>query len=92
MWVLPYAFPKFKGAAFDGLLIYPEGELLIPSCSITEEFKDSLLKLIERVGSEVEARKVPSYAECRYCDISKEDCSDRITEDEQRGSGETDLF
>jgi len=92
MWAMPYAYPKYKGIGFDGLLIYPDRELSIPSCSITEEFKDSLLELIERVGSFIEARKVPSYAECKYCDISKGDCSDRVEENEQQGSVTIDLF
>jgi hypothetical protein len=92
MWAMPYAYPKYKSVTFDGLLIYPDRELAIPSCSITEEFKDSLLKLIERVGSSMEARKVPSYAECKYCDIGKEYCVDRVEEDAPQGSVTTDLF
>jgi hypothetical protein len=92
MWALPYAYTKYKGIAFDGLLIYRERELRVPASSVTDEFKDNLLNLIKRVGSSVEARRIPSYAECKYCDISKEDCADRIEEDEQPGSVMTDLF
>jgi hypothetical protein len=90
MWALPYAYPKYRG--IDGLLIYRDHEASIPASSITEEFKDTLLKLIERIGSSDEAHKVPSYAECKYCDISKEECVDRVEEDGQQGSITTDLF
>jgi hypothetical protein len=64
----------------------------IPASSITDEFKDTLLKLIERIAASDEAQKIPSYAECKYCDIGKEDCVDRVEENEQQGSVITDLF
>jgi hypothetical protein len=92
MWALPYAFPKYRGIAFDGLLVYTDHVISIPSYSITDEFKDTLLQLIERIGSSTAARKAPSYAECRFCDISKVDCVDRVEKDGQEGSVMTDLF
>jgi hypothetical protein len=92
MWALPYAYPRYKRLTFDGLLVYPGGQEIIPASLVNDVFKDALLSLIARVGSSIEAHKVPSYAECRFCDVSKEDCADRIEADEHEGLITTDLF
>jgi hypothetical protein len=90
MWALPYAYPKYREITFEGLLVYPDLLRHVPTVSVDDAFKESLIELIGRIGSPIEARKVPSYAECRYCDIGKEHCAARVEEPE--GSITTDVF
>jgi hypothetical protein len=90
MWALQYADPRYRGLTFDGLLVYPDGQLPIPASSLNDEFKEALLSLIGRLGSPIEAQKAPSFAECKYCDISKEHCVERV--EEQGGFVATDIF
>jgi hypothetical protein len=92
MWALPYAYPKYRETVFDGLIAYPDRMRHIPAALVSDEFKNTLIELIARIGSSTEAHKVPSYSECKYCEIGKEDCADRIEEEETEGSITTTLF
>ena len=47
--------------------------------------------LIRRPAAETPARRVPSAGECRWCDITAEDCSERV-EGEARGEWATEDF
>ena len=41
-------------------------------------FVENLASLIRRLASETLARRVSSGSECRFCDITADDCPDRI--------------
>ena len=66
-----------------GLLRWKAGGALVPVSGVDREFADRLGALIRRLAADTPARRVPSAQECRGCDITKEDCPDRI----QGGTG-----
>jgi len=87
MMLLPKAIieeegQKYKGVKFDGCIVYKLG---VPNADIPAEAADdeSLKKEIWRTikqitGDEADCRKVPSRKECGYCDITCENCDERI--------------
>ena len=72
-------------------MIYPDGNVQIPVSGLDQRFIDRLGALIRRLADETPARRVPSISECRFCDITAEDCPERV-EDEVREEGVTADF
>ena len=91
MYAVPKALEQYRGTEFRGHVIYPDGNVQIPASGLDEKFIQNLGGLIRRLASETPARRVPSGPECRFCDITGEDCPDRI-EDELRQEGTTEDF
>lgn len=87
MWAIPLALPFYKSIQFDGLVVYHDQEIPIPHSEIKGSFPSRLVELIQRVAAESPAIKVPSSAECRFCDLTKDSCPDRI---EYIGNGTSD--
>ena len=78
MIFLPVCIEEYKGVAFDGEVIYTDSMIPIHSTDIDSSLKEVVWELIKRIGSDKPCRKVPSHNECRWCDISKEDCLERV--------------
>lgn len=78
MYAVPLALPKFSGMRFDGLLVYSDHQIEIPASEMNGAFIQSLGALIRRVGSNDQARRIPAASECRFCDLTRVDCEDRI--------------
>lgn len=57
-------------------------EVEIPAAAVDEDFKKRLFALIGRIAAPEPARKVPSFAECRFCDIARTHCPERVEQDE----------
>jgi PD-(D/E)XK nuclease superfamily len=103
MYALPRAFEKYRDKPMTARLKYlpdryspqlgpgPPRIVEVPGSSIDQLFITRLGEVIRRVAADAPAIKVPSVRECAWCDISKEDCPERIDRTEaQRGS--TDDF
>jgi hypothetical protein len=78
MWALPYAVPEYKEIRFDGVVIYRDHQVEIPNSAIDETFKKSLINLLHRISADEIATRVPSCSECGFCDITKDDCPERM--------------
>lgn len=79
MILLPKCIERYKDVVFDGLVIYNNNEEVpISSMDIDQNLRDVVQKLIDKVCEEESLRKVPSYNECKWCDISKDDCPERM--------------
>ena len=76
---------------FRGHVIYPDGNVQIPVSGLDRKFIDRLSNLIRRLADENPARRVPSASECRWCDITREDCPERV-EAETKQEGMTGDF
>lgn len=85
MYALPRAIGRYKGLQFDGCLVYSDHEETIPASTITAAFINRLGEAIQRVASSDPAVIIPAFAECRYCDITSEDCAERVEKPEQAG-------
>ena len=46
--------------------------------SLHTQFKKDLGALIRRIAADKPAARVPSEHECRFCDITAEDCPQRV--------------
>jgi CRISPR/Cas system-associated exonuclease Cas4 (RecB family) len=78
MWAVPLALPKYSGVRFDGLVVYPDHEVPIPAESVNAGFVENLAGLIKRVSAEAPARRVPNLDECKFCDLTLKDCTERV--------------
>jgi len=78
MYALPY-INQFRGRRFQGRLVYRDDRVVdIPSDSVSDKFKWELFALIRRIADSQPARRVPSALECGMCDLTPNDCPDRI--------------
>ena len=91
MYAVPKALGQYKGVTFDGKIVYDDHEVDIPAYAVDETFVANCSNLISRLASGSPARKVPSTTECRFCNISTTDCSERLADD-VREEGMTDDF
>ena len=80
MYALPKSLAHFHGVEFRGHVVYPDSQVGIPASAVDRKFTERLGGLIRRLASETPARRVPSAGECRWCDITAEDCPDRIND------------
>jgi len=90
MWALPLSRTEYKGFQFNGVVSYSDHEVPIPNTAVTDDFIGKLVGIIQRIGGPDAANRVPSGSECRFCDITKIDCSERI--DGDQACGFTDVF
>ena len=79
MWAIPLAFRQYSAVTFDGEVTYQDQQVPIPSSAINESFISNLAKLVQRVGGSKPLSKVPSAAECGFCQIASTECSERIS-------------
>ena len=91
MYAVPKALEQYRDVQFRGHVVYPGSHVGIPASGVDEKFVQNLGGLIRRLAAETPARRVPSTQECRWCDITAEDCSARI-DDGPREEGITEDF
>ena len=77
-YAVPKALEQYRGIRFKGHVVYPDSQVGIPASGLDQKFIQNLGGLIRRLASETPARRVPSTGECRFCDITAEDCPERV--------------
>ncbi len=92
MLVLPLTHAACKGVSLAGEVQYRDGRLAIPAEKLDAETKALITATIERVGGDEPLPRVPSVAECRFCDIGAADCPERVDEAQRVEVVRTDLF
>ena len=80
-YAVPRALPQFPGKDARGQVRYHDSYVGSPASAVNPEFIANMGALIRRLAADEPARRVPSATECRFCDISKEDCPVRIDVD-----------
>ena len=70
-----------QSAKLAGEVVYPTRTARVPMGSLHTQFKTDLGALIRRIAADSPAARVPSEHECRFCDITANDCPNRM-EDE----------
>ena len=90
------ALPLMRHAASVGSLRgevqYRDHVISIPPDAITLEFRERFRNLMARISAQEPATKVPSYHECRFCDIGPDDCPERTEAHPGGGQIDHDLF
>ena len=94
--IYQYAVPKglemYRELEFRRQLAYTDHVVEIPPEAVDQGFVRSLSALVQRLGRDGPARRVPSVGECRFCDITEADCPERVEGEPQAGVGTTDDF
>lgn len=82
MWLVPNVLTEQHGGVrLDGLVVYNDREVPIAASTVNQEFINQAIKLIGILASTEEPETVPSFGECKWCDILSEHCPSRIDED-----------
>ncbi len=83
MIILPMALEEYRDTKFDGVIVYRDGvkNVDIPSSAADDESLEKIIwNTIKKIsGLEADCRKTPSRTECKWCDITCVDCSEKIT-------------
>lgn len=90
--LLPISHSRYRGLRLAGRLVYSTEVMEIEADQVDEEFKAQFREAIATLSSDNPARKVPSFHECRYCDISGKYCSERVEDNQLEEPDEHDLF
>ena len=80
------------GRHVAGEIVYPDRSVKVGPGSVHNDFIRDMGALIRRLASDEPGRRVPSAQECRFCDISGEDCPERIDVKPDRKAVATDDF
>jgi hypothetical protein len=78
MLSLPHVEGPCKGRRLEGRIVYKNMVVDVPSSKIDNGLKELFRKTVLTIGGQEPAKRVPSWSECRFCDISKADCPERI--------------
>lgn len=90
--IVPYTRTDYRYRDIRGELQYKDGVVKIGVEKLTDEMKRIIRKMIEEIAGENAPPRVPSAGECRFCDISISDCSERVDEEKPLIEEEHDLF
>ncbi len=83
-----------KPAALGAWLIYTTPGMFnrfVPVTELTNERRSSIYKMLRRIAGPELSRR-PSATECRFCDVTKADCPDRIDADDAIPTKMSDQF
>jgi len=92
MLVLPHAQPFWRGRTLTGRVQYQNGSVPVPAEALDSGFRTRFREMMAQVGGNTILGRVPSFHECRFCDIGNTDCPDRIDSLPEDTAAEHDLF
>ena len=83
MYLLPRSdLTRWRGmpaGSLAGAVVYPGGHQVdIPAESVDDAFAARLADFMQKMTAPVPPRRVPSGPECRFCELTKADCPERI--------------
>ena len=80
MYLLPKAqSERWRGVKFEGVVVYADGsEKRISVDSVDDAFVTRLAEFMRKMTSDMPPRRVPSLAECGWCELTHADCPDRV--------------
>lgn len=92
MLMLPVAAGHCKGRSLEGRIIYKDSTVDVPSSKVDDGLRQLFKKTVLTVGGPEAPGKAPSWGECRFCDISKADCPQRVDAEPAAAAEDHDLF
>jgi PD-(D/E)XK nuclease superfamily len=78
MLLVPVSVERCRGLKLEGRLVYADSVINVPTSQVDAEFKAQFLEAIALLSRSTPARKVPSFQECRFCDIPSQSCPERV--------------
>ena len=92
MLLVPLSVERCQGRQLEGRLVYPDSIIDVPASQVNTEFKTQFRAAIATLSNSTPARKVPSFQECRFCDIPPQCCAERVADKPAEGQEKHDLF
>ena len=92
LYAIPRTLERYRTLKLRGQATYLDHTIRIPAEAVDDQFIRNLGALVCRLASERPAASVPSRQECRFCDISAEDCPDCVDEERQPEKVTTEDF
>jgi CRISPR/Cas system-associated exonuclease Cas4 (RecB family) len=92
IWALPKTNSRFRGASFDGLLVYDSHEIEISALEVDDVFVKHFKQFTKDILSAEPDRKYPSPRECAWCRIANCDERDESTEEKNSTAYKSDFF
>ena len=81
LYAVSRAMRQYRGVNLAGSIAYGDHEVDIPAAAVDETFIRNLSDLVLRLSGPEPARPVPSPRECGVCNISSDDCPQRVAGD-----------
>ena len=81
LYAIPRALERYQTLKLRGQATYLDHTVRVPTEAVDDQFIQNLGTLIRGLSADKPPARVPSRQECRFCDITAEDCADRV-EDE----------
>jgi hypothetical protein len=78
LFVLPLTNPSYRDKRLVGEVVYRAAAVSVSATDVDGAFKQHLTSTLQQVTADEPPEWVPSYGECRFCDISCGDCPARI--------------
>ena len=80
MYCIPRFNPTLQTKTFVGQLVYEDHRVDIPASALDREFEENLNYFLDILDTPIEdaPRRTPSASECRFCDIARAECPERI--------------
>ena len=70
---------RWRGVKFEGVVVYTDGsEKRISADSVDDAFVSRVAEFMRKMTSHMPPRRVPSLAECNWCELTGADCPDRV--------------
>ena len=91
-YALPLALPQYRNVGIGGEVIYPSHTVRIPRGALPGQFIEELASLIRRLAADALSRRVPTAQECSFCEVTAEDCPQRMEDGFESEDGTTDDF
>lgn len=90
--LLPVGTERCRELNLHGRLVYDTEVMKIGCEQLNEAFREQFRQAIALLSSTTPARKVPSYQECRFCDIPAPCCPERVEQPPEQSLAKHDLF
>lgn len=78
MYFLPRSRSEWADVTFDGMVYYKDSRIEIPSSAVDGQFAENVSYFIGILASPAPPLKVPEVQNCRFCDIHRQECPERI--------------
>ena len=92
MLLVPLSVERCRGLELEGRLVYTDSIIDVAANQVNAEFKVQLREAIALLSSTTPARKVPSFQECRFCNIPSQCCQERLENAPDQSLESHDLF
>lgn len=92
MEAVPRVFEELDGLKIVGEVVYTDQVVPIQPDDLTPERTEAIWGLMRTAGGDEPPPKTPSRAECRFCDVPKTMCPERMDPDASSGVGSSNDF